>query len=155
MSSSIRKFTMYKILPARPAISPRRFANFMTIGRAIEFRQFNSTIPLASGPVHTPDSYSKEVDTTPAADKTVNSIDPDSETVQRPYEAPSGPWSRAGAKTEEYDHAETGEVEKQPYTPQNGSKGRYGARGEWAEEKGFETSGPDEGPAAKSSGGRV
>jgi len=91
----------------------------------------------------------------PAADKTVNRLDPDTEAVQRPHEPPSGQWSRAGVKTDEYKHVEGGEGRKQPYTPPKGSKGNYGARGDWAEEKGPQTSGPDEGPDAKSSQGRV
>ena len=91
---------------------------------------------------------------TPAKDKTVNRLDPDTDAVQLPYEPPSGPWSRAGVMSEEYRHAESGEgPTKQPYTPL-GNKGRYGARKGLAEKKGAETSGSDEGPDAKSSQGR-
>ena len=50
---------------------------------------------------HTPDSYSKEVDHTPPSDAKVHRVDPESDRVQKPYEAPSG-WSRAGVKTDEY-----------------------------------------------------
>ena len=57
-------------------------------------------------------------------------------------------------KTEEYRHVESGEGGKQPYTLPNGGKGKYGSRRDWAEEKGPETSGIDEGPDAKSSQGR-
>src|SRR5260221_7013172 len=102
-----------------------RFSRF----RHPSFRLFHTTGCAASQPKHTPDTYSKEVDTTPAADKTVNRLDPDTDAVQRPYEPPSGPWSQAGVKTEEYRHVESGEGRKQPYTPPNGSKGRYEEKG--------------------------
>jgi hypothetical protein len=71
---------------------------------------------------------------TPAADKTVNRLDPDTDAVQRPYEPPSGPWSQAGVKTEEYRHVESGEGRKQPYTLPNGSKGEVWGRGIWGGE---------------------
>ena len=115
---------------------------------------FHTTRCTQSQRNHNPDSYSKEVDMTPAKDQTVNRLDPDTDAVQRPYEPPSGPWSRAGVMTEEYRHVEGGEgPTRQPYTA-SGSKGRYGGRKDLAEEKGTETSGPDEGPDAKSSQGR-
>ncbi|KAF9481050.1 hypothetical protein BDN70DRAFT_831660 [Pholiota conissans] len=99
---------------------------------------------------HTSDTYAKEVDSTPAADNTVHRVDPDSDRVQKPYEPPSG-YSRAGVQYEEYRHVEG---RKQPYAPEGGSKGNYGARPDWAEQKGPETSGPEESPNEKSSGGR-
>lgn len=99
---------------------------------------------------HTTDTYQKEVDTTPPADNTVHRVDPDSDRVQKPHEAPSG-YSRAGVVYEEYRHVEG---KKQPYAPEGGSKGTYGARPELAEQKGPETSSPDEGPNEKSSKGR-
>jgi len=92
-------------------------------------------------PNHTPDTYSKEVDTTPASDKKVNRIDPDTDAVQRPYEPPSGPWSQAGVETEEYRLVESGEGGKQPYTLPDSGKGRYGTGGDWPKEKGLDTSG--------------
>ncbi|KAJ7908959.1 hypothetical protein B0H13DRAFT_1715082 [Mycena leptocephala] len=45
---------------------------------------------------HTTDSYTKEVDSTPAADPQIHRVDPSSENVQKPHEAPSGPWSATG-----------------------------------------------------------
>jgi hypothetical protein len=99
---------------------------------------------------HTPDSYSKDLDHNPPSDEKIHRIDPDSDRVQKPYEAPSGEWSRAGVKTDEYRTVD----EKQPYAPQGGESARYGARKTLTEDKGAETSKSDEGPNGKSSGGR-
>ncbi|KAF8815321.1 hypothetical protein BYT27DRAFT_7194625 [Phlegmacium glaucopus] len=100
---------------------------------------------------HTPDSYSKEVDRTPPSDQKIHRVDPDSDLVQKPYEAPSGEWSRAGIQTEAYRSVE---AEKQPYAPIGGENSRYGAGKSLAEDKGPETSKSDEGPDRKSSHGR-
>ena len=56
---------------------------------------------------HTPDTYSKEVDTTPPSDHTVHRLDPESDNVQKPHEPPSG-YSRAGVKTGEYSSVDYG-----------------------------------------------
>lgn len=62
-----------------------------------------STASKSAGSVqHTADSYAKDVDDTPAPDHQVYRMDPSNENVQKPYEAPSGEWSRAGVKTSEY-----------------------------------------------------
>jgi hypothetical protein len=97
---------------------------------------------------HTTDTYQKEVDTTPPADNTVHRVDPDSDCVQKPHEAPSG-YSRAGVAYEEYRHVDR----KQPYAPEGGPQGTYGARPEMAGQKAGASS-PDEGPNGKSSKGR-
>ncbi|KAJ7177233.1 hypothetical protein C8R43DRAFT_1118241 [Mycena crocata] len=47
---------------------------------------------------HTTDSYSKEVDSSPAADSKIHRVDPSSENVQKPHEPPSGRWSAAGVE---------------------------------------------------------
>ncbi|KAF8179370.1 hypothetical protein K438DRAFT_1938516 [Mycena galopus ATCC 62051] len=46
--------------------------------------------------MHSTQSYTKEVDSTPAADPSIHRVDPSSENVQKPHEAPSGPWSATG-----------------------------------------------------------
>lgn len=99
---------------------------------------------------HTPDSYSKDIDHTPPSDKKVHRVDPDSDSVQKPYEAPSGKWSLAGVKTDEYRTVD----EKHPYAPIGGESARYGARKSLTEDKGAETSKSDDGPNGKSSLGR-
>jgi len=130
---------MHKVLTGRlQAISKISGAKSMIVPSALSPRlqPLHTSTSLASTPTpkHTPDTYSKEVDTTPI-DKTVNRLDPDSDSVQRPDEPPSGPWSRAGAMTEEYTQVESGEVGKQPYTPTSGSKRRYGVKGEGPDAK--------------------
>lgn len=69
---------------------------------------------------HTPDSYSKDVDRSPPGDAKVHRVDPNSDVVQKPYEAPSG-WSRAGVKADEYRSAEP------PYPAKKGETIRNGA----------------------------
>ena len=86
--------TMFSSLRARPAFLLRRAQN-------LPLRIANSNLVLMGVRHHTPDSYSKEVDHTPPSDAKVHRVDPESDRVQKPYEAPSG-WSRAGVKTDEY-----------------------------------------------------
>ncbi|KAJ7135119.1 hypothetical protein C8R46DRAFT_1048057 [Mycena filopes] len=47
---------------------------------------------------HTTASYAKEVDSSPAADPKIHRVDPSSENVQKPHEAPSGKWSATGVE---------------------------------------------------------
>lgn len=96
---------------------------------------------------HTPDSYSKEVDYTPARDDKIYRVDPDSDRVQKPYEAPSGEWSRAGVKADEYRNVD----KSQPYVP-GGGEGPLYARKSLAEDKGTEMS--NEGPDGKPTHGQ-
>jgi hypothetical protein len=112
---------------------------------------FHATPPaLNSKPAHSPDSYNKDVDSTPPPDSTIHRVDPTSESVQKPHEAPSGQWSRAGTQTSEYQSADES---SQPYAAP-GEDRRYGGKELYAKEKGPETSQPDEGPAGKASSGR-
>ena len=69
-------------------------------------RSLSSTSPQEQTK-HTSDTYSKEVDATPASDHTVHRLDPESDNVQKPHEPPSG-YSRAGVKTEEYSSVDYG-----------------------------------------------
>jgi hypothetical protein len=116
---------------------------------ALQPRRLIHATPLTSNskPAHGPDSYNKDIDSTPPPDSTIHRVDPNSESVQKPHEAPSGEWSRAGTRTSEYQSVDKG---GQPYvTPgENRRKEMY------AKEKGTETSKPDEGPEGKASGGR-
>jgi hypothetical protein len=104
-----------------------------------------SPIAMISRGKHTIDSYTKDVDSTPPTDPSVHRVDPDSDRVQKPYEPPSGEWSRAGVQTEKYRHVEGA---KKPYAPTGGDKGRPKSRQNWAEGKGRQASGKDESPDA-------
>ena len=87
---------MFSRIRAHPTTLFRRTQN-------VRYRIASSTQALLVGVRHhTPDSYSKEVDHTPPSDAKVHRVDPDSDRVQKPHEAPSGEWSRAGVKTDEY-----------------------------------------------------
>ncbi|KDR77940.1 hypothetical protein GALMADRAFT_154983 [Galerina marginata CBS 339.88] len=129
----------------RIQLQTRRQAQSLVSRRSIHIT------PALQSDKHTSDSYSKDVDSEPPSDATVHRVDPDSDRVQKPHEPPSGEWSRAGVQTEEYRHVEG---KKEPYTPKGGDKGEYGARESWAKDKGPETSGREDGPEGKSSGGR-
>jgi len=59
---------------------------------------------------HSADHYFKDVDNNPPADPTIHRVDAGSESVQRPHEPPSGPWSQAGVKSEEYRRTDRDEV---------------------------------------------
>jgi len=101
---------------------------------------------------HNSDTYAKEVDTSPAADQQVHRIDELNDNVQKPYEAPSGDFSRTGATSAEYA---TMSKSGQPYAPkEEGEKQRYGGTKSWADDKGPQTSKPGEGPAGSDAGGR-
>jgi hypothetical protein len=102
-----------------------------------------------SKPPHNPDSYNKDVDATPPADANIHRVDPTSEAAQKPYEAPSGPWSRAGTQTNEYRSVDK---DTQPYAAP-GENRRYGGKEAYAKEKGQETSQSGEGPEGKAKGG--
>ena len=99
---------------------------------------------------HSPETYTKNVDQSPP-EGTLHSVDPESESVQRPTDPLTGPWSRAGAQTEEYHHVDG---QSAPYAPEDGDKGRYGSRDSWLNDKGKETSKGDESASEKSAGGR-
>ncbi|KAG6916459.1 hypothetical protein DXG01_006726 [Tephrocybe rancida] len=99
---------------------------------------------------HTSDSYNRDdVDPTPPSDSSVYRVDSSSETVQKPHEAPSGEWSRAGTRTSEYQSAS----QTEPYAAP-GQELRYGGKEALGKDKGSETSKSDEGPDGKASGGR-
>jgi len=110
----------------------------------------HTSSPLLSTKTHTTDSYAKDVDSTPASDSKVHRVDPNSDHVQKPYEAPSGPWSRAGVQA----GVPTGEYQTvsktQPYAAP-GEDRRYGGKEPY---KGKETSHPGGGPEGKESSGR-
>lgn len=113
----------------------------------------NSSDSNSSGVLHTTDTYAKDVDTSPAVDHQIYRVDASSENVQKPYEAPSGEWSRAGVKTSEYTNVNKTD---QPYAPKEpeGQRQRYGGRKNWPDDKGPETSHPGEGPTGTDAGGR-
>jgi len=98
---------------------------------------------------HSSESYNKDVDPTPPADSSIHRVDPSSENVQKPHEAPSGEWSRAGIRTDEYRHVS----KDQPYSAPHQDR-RYGGKQGWAAEKGPETSHSGQGPEGSESQGR-
>ncbi|KIK99003.1 hypothetical protein PAXRUDRAFT_133039 [Paxillus rubicundulus Ve08.2h10] len=92
---------------------------------------------------HTAESYFKDADETPPQDSSTYRVDSASEAAQRPYEPPSGQWSEAGMKTEEYRNVS----EDEPYDVLNPPEERlrYGGMKRYGEDKAPETSGRGEG----------
>ena len=71
-------------------------------GPAQQKRSFSTSVRHNK---HTAETYFKDVDSSPPASKKTHQVDgaatgPD---VQRPDEPLTGPWSRAGAETKEYE----------------------------------------------------
>ncbi|KAJ3721857.1 hypothetical protein C8R42DRAFT_776220 [Lentinula raphanica] len=99
----------------------------------------------AANPSHTRESYNKDEDASPPPDSKIHRVDPNSD-AQKPYEAPSGPYSRVGAESAEYTNTNN------KYNGDHDT--RYGGKKQYLEEKGPEISKPEEGPAGKSSKGR-
>jgi hypothetical protein len=56
---------------------------------------------------HTADMYLKDVDVTPPEDPKIHRVDAASESAQKPHEAPSGKFSRAGTETKDYEGKES------------------------------------------------
>ncbi|KAJ3879451.1 hypothetical protein F5051DRAFT_402862 [Lentinula edodes] len=100
----------------------------------------------AAQPKHTSETYNKDdSDMSPPPDSKIHRVDPNSDS-QKPHEAPSGPYSRVGAESAEYNNTNS------KYNGDHDT--RYGGKKQYNEDKGPETSKPDEGPAGKSSQGR-
>ncbi|KAI0053760.1 hypothetical protein FA95DRAFT_1467133, partial [Auriscalpium vulgare] len=97
----------------------------------------------------TADSYFKDVDAEAPADSKVHRVDSSSEAVQRPHDPPSGEYSRAGVRTEEYRSVDKQEPYEAKSDGHQQEKLRYGGK-----DKGTETSHPGEGPEGASAGGR-
>lgn len=98
---------------------------------------------------HSTDVYNKDVDTTPPEDSTTYFVDPEAD-VQKSDAPASGEWSRAATLTSEFENVDT---TSQPYAAPGQSQQHENVNVS-AKDKGPETSGPDEGPEGKSSGGR-
>ncbi|KAF8179352.1 hypothetical protein K438DRAFT_1843220 [Mycena galopus ATCC 62051] len=112
--------------------------------------------------MHSAQSYTKEVDSTPAANPSIHRVDPSSENVQKLHEASSGPWNATGVDAsvknaqgkkdgedatgmEEYSMMST----ETPYATQ---KDYQGGRGLNSDER--STSTTKQGPEGSESGGR-
>ncbi|KAF8173165.1 hypothetical protein K438DRAFT_167881 [Mycena galopus ATCC 62051] len=142
-------------------------------------RPIHSSSRLLAGPrctsiasrTHTTDSYTKEVDSTPAVDSKVHRVDPSSENVQKPHEAPSGPWSAAGVEAGVTNAQGKRDGEKatgmKEYSTMSSDKPyhapaedqRYGGKTHYQQDKGqnpreSSTSTAQQGPQGSESGGR-
>ncbi|KAJ7612197.1 hypothetical protein FB45DRAFT_940081 [Roridomyces roridus] len=130
------------------------------VSRRLGATSYSATAAQRSS--HTSDSYSKEVDSSPASDSTIHRVDPSSENVQKPHEPPSGRWSAtgvdAGVKHAQgkgetgMDEYRTMDAAERPYAAP-GEKDRYGAtHGDPQQETSTRNS--QQGPQGSDSGGR-
>jgi hypothetical protein len=100
-------------------------------------------------PKHDADTYAKDdTDTTPPSEDIVFRVDSSSENVQRPTEPLSGQWSRAGARTSEYQHSDS------TLKTEGGPGLRYGGKETLEKDKGPDMPKGSNGPEAKSKKGR-
>lgn len=123
------------------------------------FLRASTPTPTTSKKPHTPDTYKKDIDSTPPPDPQVHRIDANSDKVQKPYEPPSGEYSKAGVKTGEYQSVyKIGdaqyEVNGECKEGENdmGERLRYGGKERLEKEDTSSRSG--EGPEGKDAGGR-
>ncbi|KIJ69679.1 hypothetical protein HYDPIDRAFT_104271 [Hydnomerulius pinastri MD-312] len=132
-------------------ITPRHLTPLYRLSRGVH----SSIAVFASkdSQPHSADNYFKDVDESPPQDPSIHRIDAASEAAQRPHEPPSGQWSQAGMKTDEYRNAN----KEEPYDGLESGpemKLRYGGTKKYSQDKGPETSKPDQGPEGSQRGGR-
>lgn len=101
---------------------------------------------------HGAENYFVDRDDTPPPRDSIYKVDATSDAAESAYEPPSGPWSRAGAGTEEYRTVSKDEPYDVPNDPD--AKLRYGGKKTYAEEKGPETSKAEQGPEGTERWGR-
>lgn len=101
---------------------------------------------------HSAENYFVDGDDTPPPNNPIYKVDATSDAAQSAYEPPSGPWSRAGAGSEEYRTVSKDEPYDVPSDPD--VKLRYGGKKTYMEDKGPETSKVGEGPEGKERWGR-
>jgi len=106
-------------------------ASHIRTALALQHRRFICATPLTSNSkaAHSPDSYNKDIDSTPPPDSTIHRVDPTSDSVQKPHEAPSGEWSRAGTRTSEYQSVNKAPGENRRYGGKEMSKPGEGTEG--------------------------
>ncbi|KAF9226965.1 hypothetical protein BS17DRAFT_776403 [Gyrodon lividus] len=147
------------LLPRITRNGPRRFPPLrrLSSSRGIHTSTalYKPRDPQTSEPTsHSAESYFKDVDETPPQDPSLYKVDAASEAAQRPYEPPSGQWSQAGMRTEEYRSVSKDDPYDIPNTPE--TKLRYGGTKKYGEgeDKGLEASERGEGPEGTERFGR-
>lgn len=98
-------------------------------GNCIARRQHDPPNPGSHGA----ENYFVDGDDTPPPNASIYKVDETSDAAQSAYEPPSGPWSRAGAGTEEYRTVSKDEPYDVPSNPD--VKLRYGGKKRYTEDK--------------------
>ncbi|KAH0840346.1 hypothetical protein J3R83DRAFT_1365 [Lanmaoa asiatica] len=101
---------------------------------------------------HSVENYFVDGDDTSPPNTSIYKVDAASDATQSAYEPPSGPWSRAGARTEEYRTVSKDEPYDVPNAPD--VKLRYGGMKRYTKDKDPETSENGEGPEGTGRWGR-
>jgi hypothetical protein len=144
--------TMFPLIRAQPTLlrrAPNVPYSIFSLTQALTGTT-STTVGYGIRQVHTPDSYSKEVDYAPPKDEKIHRVDPESELVQKPHESPSGEWSRAGVKADEYRSGE----ENQPHASKAGKSTHYSVRKTSTEYEEAETNKSNEVQHEKNPSGR-
>lgn len=135
------------------AVHPKIGSGSRLLPRTIHRSSITQRQPDPPKPVsHSAENYFVDRDETPPPDNSVYKVDAASDAAESAYEPPSGPWSRAGAGTAEYRTVSKDEPYEVPNDPH--AKLRYGGKERYAEDKGSETSKPEEGPEGSERWGR-
>ncbi|KAG8219081.1 hypothetical protein J3R82DRAFT_4841 [Butyriboletus roseoflavus] len=132
--------TIFRRLSTAHPTGPSCRSLLRTIHRSrLTRRQRDPPNPVSHGV----ENYFVDDDDTPPPNDPIYKVDATSDAAQSAYESPSGPWSRAGAETEEYQTVSKDEPYDVPGDPD--VKPRYGGMKRYAEGK-PETSQAGEGP---------
>ncbi|KAF8555564.1 hypothetical protein OG21DRAFT_855706 [Imleria badia] len=139
---------VFRRLSARPAVPSYRLLLRTIHGSpVVAQRQRDPPNPVSHGV----ENYFVDSDDTLPPDASIYKVDATSDAAESAYEPPSGPWSRAGAETDEYQAAS-----KEPYEVPKGTdaKLRHGGKKRYTEDRAPETSKTGEGPQGTERWGR-
>jgi len=120
------------ILRRLPATYPTRLPRSIH-GSAIIRQRHAPPNPVS----HCVENYFVDGDDTPPPNASIYKVDASSDAAESAYEPPSGPWSRAGAETEEYRTVSKDD----PYDVPSGRdvNTKYGGTKKYTEDEGPET----------------
>jgi hypothetical protein len=140
--------TLRRLSAVHPTVPSYTILSRTIHGSRIARRQHDPPNPVSHGA----ENYFVDGDDTPPPNTSIYKVDATSDAVQSAYEPPSGPWSRAGAGTEEYQTVSKDEPYDVPNNPDVNL--RYGGKKRYTEDKDPETSKAGEGSEGTERWGR-
>ncbi|KAG6373900.1 hypothetical protein JVT61DRAFT_6053 [Boletus reticuloceps] len=122
-----------RLSATHPTRQSSRFLSRTIHGSSIARQRHDPPNPVS----HSVENYFVDSDDTPPPNASIYKVDASSDAAESAYEPPSGPWSRAGAETEEYRTVSKDE----PYDVPGGRdvNTKYGGTKRDTEDKGPET----------------